>query len=33
MFPDADRVGKLAQNIGAVTEQIEFLPANQYAFF
>lgn len=27
-LPDADRVGRLAKNIGAVTEQIEFLPAN-----
>lgn len=31
-LPDADRVGKLAKNIGATTEHIEFLPANQYAF-
>jgi hypothetical protein len=31
-LPDADRVGKLAKSIGAVIEDIEFLPGNHYAF-
>lgn len=31
-FPDADRVGKLAADIGAVIEDIKFLPGNHYAF-
>lgn len=31
-LPDADRVGKLAAGIGAVIEDIEFLPGNHYAF-
>jgi len=31
-FPDADRVGKFAANIGAVIEDIEFLPGHHYAF-
>lgn len=31
-LPDADRVGKLAAGVGAVIEDIEFLPGNHYAF-
>jgi len=31
-LPDADRAGKLAKSIGAVIEDIEFLPGNHYAF-
>lgn len=29
---DADRVGKLATDMGAIIEDIEFLPGNHYAF-
>ena len=31
-LPQADRVGKLAENTGAVVEDIEFLPGHHYAF-
>lgn len=31
-FPDSDRVGKLAKDIGAAIEDIEFLRASHYAF-
>lgn len=31
-LPDADRVGKLAAGIGAVIEDITFLPGDHYAF-
>jgi len=31
-LPDAERVGKIAKDIGAVIEHIEFLPGNYYAF-
>ncbi len=31
-FPDAGRIGPVAQAVGAVTEEIDFLPNNRYAF-
>jgi len=31
-LPDAERVGKIAADIGAVIEDIEFLPGSHYAF-
>lgn len=30
-FPDAERIGKIARNVGAVIEDIEFLAGNHYA--
>ena len=31
-FPEAERVGEIAANNGAIIEDIEFLPGNHYAF-
>ena len=31
-LPDADRVGSIAENFGAIIKDIDFLPGNHYAF-